>query len=617
MIKFIKCHRVSNTNLLNAVLFSPLLDLIIIKIFPALFLLILITGCVSEKVNDQGFISTYQETMVARGPQERTGTEGLEPISPAPDPRLPGLKEIKGISGRKTINLKLDDAVVRALASSPIITAVSFDPSTAKESIAVAVSEFDVTAFGQLEYDNNDSPSNDITLSGQSQSGFWEAGIKQKGVAGSEWSLSYTLTRSVDETITRIFPTSYEPTMTFKLKQPLLRDAWSHTNLAGVNISKLNYRIALAAFRQKTEDVITQVISLYWTLFQARRDVEIQQRLLDKTIKTLRKVEDRKNIDATMGDIKQAEASVKSRQATLFEAEKRLFDVQDELIRLLADNQLNLIDDLEIVPTTAPNTGAPELDQSELLKLALRNNPDILRAQLEVDVAEINVKVAKRQKMPRLDMFASTELKGLSDAQREAHDMVFDRDFIDYTLGVTLEYPLGNREKKAEFRLRKLKHSKARSNLQNVSDKVATLVKGRMRFAETSHKEIQVQKDAFNAARIHLQSLEDIEVAREKLTPEFLLAKIQAQASLADAQRAEIRAIVNYNIALTRLAQAIGKVLDMRSVQSALPMITSRDKKKLTIAVDDAENNKPMPKESNNSWQAQEITEETEQLTEK
>jgi outer membrane protein TolC len=278
---------------------------------------------------------------------------------------------------------------------------------------------------------------------------------------------------------------------------------------------------------------------------------------------------------------------------------------------------LNLIDDLEIVPMTAPNTGAPELDQSELLKLALRNNPEIFRAELEVEVAEINVKVAKRQKMPRLDMFASTELKGLSDAQREAHDMVFDRDFIDYTVGVTLEYPLGNREKKAEFRLRKLKHSKARSNLQNVSDKVATLVKGRMRFAETAHKEIQVQKDAFNAARIHLQSLEDIEVAREKLTPEFLLAKIQAQASLADAQRAEVRAIVNYNIALTRLAQAIGKVLDMRSVQSVLPMITSRDKKKSTITVDDTEDNKPMPRESNNSWQAQEITEETEQLTEK
>ena len=90
-------------------------------------------------------------------------------------------------------------------------------------------------------------------------------------------------------------------------------------------------------------------------------------------------------------------------------------------------------------------------------------------------------------------------------------------------------------------------------------------------MVETNHAEIQVQKEAVEAARIHLQALEDSELIRERLTPEFLLVKLQAQEFLARSQRAEIKAIVDYNIALARLAQTTGTVLEMRYVQTALP----------------------------------------------
>ena len=553
---------------------SPSLYLTI-KILPVLFFMILITNCVSDKVNDQGFILDYQETLVERGPQERTSAEGLGQISPVPDSRLPGLKEIKETTGKTVIYLELESAVVRALASSPEITVLSFDPSIAKESIAVAVSEFDVTVFGQLEYDENDFLPNDIFRSGRTHSSLLETGIKQKGVTGAEWSLAYSLTRSYDESVPRKFTTAYEPTMTFELRQPLLRNAWPDINLAGVNISKLNYRIALAVFRRKAEDISTQVIALYWTLHQARRNVEIQQDLLEKTIKTLKKVRDRKDIDANLGNIKQAEASVKSREAVLFKDEKILSDVQDRLVRLLADHRMNLTDALEIIPTTAPDIEPAEIDQSELLNLALKNNPGVIRAKLELEVEEINVKIAKRQRMPLLDFVASAQLQGLSDAQGEASEMISGSDYTNYTIGLTLEFPLGNREKKASFRLRKLKYSKALSNLNNVLDQVAVEVRERIRFARTAHREIQVQKDAVNASRIHLQVLQDIEIIRKKLTPEFLLAKIQAQSSLAIAQKAEIKAIVDYNIALIGISQAVGTVLDMRSIQTELPLKSS------------------------------------------
>jgi len=572
-------------------------------ILSALFSLMLVSGCVSDKVNNQGPIQAYQEYLIEKGPQERTGIDGLEPIIPIPDSDFPALSEIKDGNGKTTINLTLENAVARALANSPEFTSVSFDPAIAKDSIDIASSEFDITAFGEVNYDKNDSLSTDISQNTKTHSSSWEAGIRQKGITGAEWSLAYALTRSFDDSINRRYDTSYEPIMTFELRQPLLRDAWMDINLAGINISKLNYKISLTGFRQKAEDISTQVISLYWRLLQARRDIEIQQAMLGMTIETLKKVENRKKIDATMGDIKQAETSVKSSEAALIETEKKLSDVQDQLKRLLADNQMNLVDNYDLVPISSLDTKLIDVDQTELLKVALKNNPRVNQAKLKIEVAEINVKVAKKQRMPRLDIFGSTEVTALSNSQGQAQDILSDRDYVNYSVGLTLEYPLGNREKKTEFRQRKLRHSKALSDFQNISDQVATQVKESMRRVQTSYKEIKVWKDGVDAAKIHLKSLDDVLRVRKKLTPEYLLTKIQAQDSLVNAQRKEIKAIVDYNIALTRLAQTTGTVLDIRSVKTALPFITSLDKPRLVITDDGDEIDKRISRELNKSSQ--------------
>jgi outer membrane protein TolC len=560
---YMKGKMIANSNLLTC-----------FKIFLLVVLLIQTTGCVSEQLEEQGVITSYQQTVVEKSPQPRD----LGSLRPSPEPDVLKLDITKDeTTGKNIVNLSIDDAVRRALVSSPEISIVSYDPSIAKEDIVKAVADFDPALFGRLNYEKQDNPTDSIFLGGQSTSRVWETGIKQKGVTGAEWSLAYALTRNWDDLTTRTLSTRYEPIISFQVKQPLLRDAWEELNLAGVNISKLNYRVALATFRQKTEEVSTGVISLYWTLARVRRDREIQRWLLDRTRETLKKVEDRKGIDATDVQIKQAEAAVKSREAVLFQAKKQVMDVQDALVRLLSDSQINLLSDFEIVPTSALDIAKTRFEQSETLRLALSNNPEIQQARLAVDMAQINVDVAKRQKMPKLDLVASSRMSGLSHTQGSAQDQLNDGDYISYAVGITFEIPLGNRQREAEFRKRKLERSKATSILNNTSDQLAAQVKERIRLAETSYDEIHVQKDAVDAAKIHLQAVEDSEVIRDKLTPEFLLVKLEAQDSLSNAQRAEVKAISDYNIAQIRLAQSMGTVLDMRYVRKALPEMDTQD----------------------------------------
>jgi hypothetical protein len=62
---------------------------------------------------------------------------------------------------------------------------------------------------------------------------------------------------------------------------------------------------------------------------------------------------------------------------------------------------------------------------------------------------------------------------------------------------------------------------------------------------------------------------------RERLTAEFLLVKLQAQETLAQAERAENSAVTQFNIALAELAQATGTVFELDRIEASLSALSS------------------------------------------
>ena len=521
----------------------------------------LLYGCVSDQIDpDQPELTDYQEQLVQKAPEKqlRQFVENMEPAA-APTEKS------------DIVHLSVEDAVASVLVNNPQISVVSFDPSIAQEEITQSVSAFDPVFFSEFNYEDQDDPTDSIFGGGQAESKLWESGIRQRSVTGAEWSLGYAFTRTTDDLTTRELPTRYEPIATFQIRQPLLRDGWQGVNLAGVNIAKLNYSVALASFRQEAEAVTVEMISYYWTLKQARRNREIQQKLLDHTQQALQRVRDRQEIDASLAQIKQAETAFNRRKVVLRDIERQLNNVQYQLIRLLADSQTGLTDGYEIIPTANFTTNMTVLDSTALLRTAKRQNPAVIRANRAVEIAQINVDAAKHQRMPKLDLVASTRVSGLDDSFSGAQDVLSDGDYASYTVGVTLEVPLDNRQRKAEYRKRMLERSKAHSQQWNISGQVAVAVKDAIQAADTAFDQYRIQQDAIESATAYLQALEDTEVIRQQLTPEFLLLKLQAQEALADALRGETESLTDYNIALVRLSQATGTVLDMRYVKNAMP----------------------------------------------
>ncbi|NLH41342.1 MAG: TolC family protein [Planctomycetes bacterium] len=558
----------------------------VLSAFCAITSLVWIGGCVSERVGNESLVTNYQRQLALAGPQARhdvnaaSPEESLDLLTPAPtdEPPVPDLAiAADPNTGEKTVPLTLEQAITLSLANSPEIRVLSFDPEIARQGVIAAVGDFDATAFSRINYEDQDSPQNSIFEAGQAETRLFESGVKQKTPLGTEWSASYALARIWDDLFGRTLPTRYEPAVIFEIKQPLLRDAWDEVNLAGVNIAKLNYEASLLGFRERAEAVSSAVTVAYWRLVQARKDLQVQQQLVQQTDETLRKVEGRRDIDATDVQIKQAQAYALSRRAALLEQRKRVVDVQDTLARLIADPRINTTSELQIAPATEPQAieELPELAAAtdRALATAMKQNPQVQRAQLGVEVARINVEVAQNQKMPRLDLVASTRARGLARDHIEAHDQIEGVDYTSYAVGLTFEYPLGNRQREAEWMRRKLERRKAVSTLHSTADEVAISVKESVRRVRTSIEEARIQQAAVEAAGAHLATLEQAEQIRDKLTPEFLLVKLQAQETYAQSQRARTAALIELNVAAAELAQHTGTILDLRMVQSSLTTV--------------------------------------------
>ncbi len=539
--------------------------------------LLTVGGCLRPGPIDTRVIAKYHRAMARRNPQDRA-TDGAAAFRPAPRSVGDPLKITENPkTKRPRVRLTLEQAVLRALANNLDIAVVSFDPAVSREQAAEAAAEFDVILFGTLGYSKSDLRTATALLAGVSKTHTFEVGARQKTVTGASAKVTASMTRVWDNSTFMAFQPRYEPTLAGEITQPLLRDAWPGFNLATLRVARLNYKMSMESFRQAVEKTVTDVISAYWALVQARRAVVIQQALLDKTEETLKLVIARQDLDAGKVQIKQAEAAVERRRAILIRARKTVRDVQDQLGRLMNDPDVNVLGTCDIVPVTKPVTERVKLDATDQLLTALAHSPVLEQARLAISMADIRVRVAANQTLPRLDLALSGSLQGLGKTRHGALEQFNSGDYMSYSAMLTFEYPLGNRARQAALRRTRLERLKAVTQLQNTVDLVAQSIRDRVREVETTHSEMNVQRKVAAAAREQLVALKDTEEIRGRLTPEFLSVKLAAQESLAIAEFAEVQAVTLYNTALVELAREAGTVLELNRVKLALPVVVGED----------------------------------------
>jgi hypothetical protein len=122
------------------------------------------------------------------------------------------------------------------------------------------------------------------------------------------------------------------------------------------------------------------------------------------------------------------------------------------------------------------------------------------------------------------------------------------------------------------LRARKFDRSKAIASFQSIADQIAASVKERVRQIEMSLQTLKYERLAVAAYQAELDGLNVLQETRKGgMDPEFLELKLRSRERLAQAERSELQALVDYNSALIELRRITGTVLDLPGLKVSLP----------------------------------------------
>ncbi len=485
-------------------------------------------------------------------------------------------------------HLSLQDAIHRALHNALDIKVQSYNPGINETKLVQQEAVFDPTFFADSNWTNTNEPSGTFianpgntanrTLPPVFQTGpsfqdgtIWQndIGVRKLLSSGANVSVSTGFTyRNLANGTATGFPNgqSIAPLLNATVSQPLLRGFGSNVTEANIYLAQRDQRISLEQFRRQVITTIDTVEEDYHNLVLARTTVAIGEQLLLATEDTEKRVSDRITVDADQISISQAQAAVAQRRAELVRERIDLRAASDKLKQDLNDPEINVSDNALIDPSDRPIAEPVVFNVADSIETALRQRTELQEDRLKLEQSDITITVARNDLLPKLDLTASVQSNGLSNEWDSAFGSVVNPgQFIDYSAGIRLEFPLGNRQAEAEVRQRELERNQVLTQTVDDAQKIVIEVKKQLRELMGSYTELRQREESRILAAKELQAITRKEEI-VALTPEFLQLKLDSQGRLADAEQTLIQAIVNYNLALVRLEVAKGTLLEFDRV---------------------------------------------------
>ncbi len=481
----------------------------------------------------------------------------------------------------KPANQPLDDLLARALVRSSQIKVFGDLPLIRETGIQEARGEFDTHLFVDTAYEYIDEPV-DTTLrtGGPKRFKQWqhrlEAGLRKKLYTGADVTLSQWLARTSNNSV--YFDPDHQASAVLSLTvvQPLLRLGGVKYNRSLIRIAKLDSEIARNEFIRQAESHLLQIARAYWNLYLSRALCVQKRKLLQDTAAVAAKLEKRQD-EATKGDLMHAKAVLGKRRAELVRAEMAVKNTEDRIKALINDPSLLPSASTELVPVNAPSLRELKVDMKQAAAAALENRPEIQQAFLQLKTAAIRKNMSKNELLPQLDLILRTSIAGMDKAGRitDGWDNMWRDAHPGFLVGLRFDYPLENNAAKARLRRRRIEIRQQLAQIQTTVDTVLLEVKISAREVATSYRELRTRYESLLAAQEDLRILqkrwESNLGAGTKPAIGYLQLLMDSQDRLAEAQETFARDLAIYNFATLNLQRAQGTLLkyeDLRVVRT-------------------------------------------------
>jgi outer membrane protein TolC len=243
--------------------------------------------------------------------------------------------------------------------------------------------------------------------------------------------------------------------------------------------------------------------------------------------------------------------------------EADVYDAEDRLVAAMNSEDIDLADNIEIIPTDAPRLDPVLVDRLAEVQTALDYRQEIHEQELRVANAKIAVGRAANLELPRFDLSFRTTYDGLGISADDSFDQLTQGDFIEYFVGVEFEYPIGNRSARALSRRSRLQQQQQVAELKRVMEEVILDTNLAVRRVSTAYDAIP---PSFESAEAREREVDSIVARAERKDFVVLNQELSARQSLASARRTMLSAMVEYNIAIVDLERAKGTLLQYYNV---------------------------------------------------
>ena len=467
------------------------------------------------------------------------------------------------------VDMTLDEATARALERNLDLAVERLNPQTFDFSIASIEAAYRPPITSQFGVRNSTTFSRSQTagadvLETANLSG--NAGLSQNlKRSGANFSVTFNNNRIKQTDRFALRNPTLNTNFNAVLVQPLLRGFRVDGTRTQLVVTKLNQDMSELALRGTVVATLSDVRNAYWNLVYAVQSVEVARRSLELASKL---VEDNR-VRVEVGtlapiDVVQAQAEEALRRQTLVQAEGTSRTAELALKRLLVSGTEVLLWSATINPVDRPSFAAEPLDVEGAVGRALENRTDLQQSRKRLESNDLALANLSNQRLPALDLTASYGASGIGGPQfvrsglggtvtetvpsgwGDALSTLAHLTAPQWNLALNLSYPLGASSAEAN-------HARA-------------LVQKRQTVAQEKQLELQIATEVTNAAiqadsnlTQYQAALASRDLAQQRLDAEQSKFEVgistnffvvQAQRDLADAQNAELRALLEYRKAL-------------------------------------------------------------------
>jgi HAE1 family hydrophobic/amphiphilic exporter-1 len=478
------------------------------------------------------------------------------------------------------VRLSLKTAIQTAVRNNLGVQAARLEEGITQARIEQAESAFDATFFASTNFNRSTQPTVGIVFPGpggptqiipdvdDSRSWAFETGIRQRTVTGGGFEVAFGGGSNEQ------WPSDlYDPNPAMSsavrlgLTQPLLRGFGSDVNEAQIRLARNADRAALQQLRARLLATVAEVEGAYWQVVLSRQNLIIAEWLVAAGVEVRDVLAKRRQYDATLAEYANAVATVEQRKANVIQARLALAQVTNTLKLLVNSPDLPVGAETVVVPVDLPVSAPVRYSLREGVVTAVANSPTVLQALLGIDNASIQSIVADNQRLPQLDLNAQLSYFGLDSGFEDSVSQLGSGDFVDYLVGATFSQLIGNRYGESLYREARLERSRSVIQYRQAVQGATVDVKNRLLEVVANYELIEQTRATRLAQAENLRALEVTEKTLAALTPEFLQLKFQTQNALALAQQSAAAALVNYNVSLARLWQAMGTGLEMNRIE--------------------------------------------------